>query len=171
MAGHQPVYGPTSSHNFSHGRPRQAQRMKNECATPRCRKSRQAREGALLLYTHNTGITHTATAKWDIKFFAVAEEAGLQQYYREHSSETGFREAASRTEGITAGLNAWACTVREEYCVPDERPTCAQQVRKSRNCSMPRCWREETIDKGASLPAEMHSPVELKACGRGHYLH
>ena len=46
----------------------------------------------------STGKAHTATAKWDIKFFVVANEAGLKQYYREYSLELGFREAASRTE-------------------------------------------------------------------------
>ena len=35
---------------------------------------------------------------WDIKFFVVANEAGLKQYYKQYSLEMGFREAASHAE-------------------------------------------------------------------------
>ena len=99
-----------------------------------------------------TGKAHTASAKWDVRFFAVANEAGLKRNYREYmySLELGYNRVKrpdvhrqTKTAYPMQGLHA------------------PSRFAKTQNAA-PRHWREQTLDKEASLPAEMQSLVELK---------
>lgn len=108
----------------------------------------------------STGKTHTATAKWDIKFFVVANEAGLKQYYREYSLEMGFREAASRVEGYNRVKRL--DTHRQRQTANPLNGLHAPSRFAKVKFTAPRHWREAATETGTSLPAEMQSPVELK---------
>ena len=90
----------------------------------------------------------------------MANEAGLKQYYRQHSLELGFREAASRAERYNRvkRLDVHRQTKTAHLMKGLHAPSRFAKA----EIATPRHWREQTIDKEASLPAEMQSHVELK---------